>query len=109
MASARLAAGMTYSAIDIGQCPNLSAGVVLAKMTIPTDTETDEELLTFDVSDDTLERAAAIVGGGTLTRVYGTAADCGCSTTAADCGCWATVPPRLMTVTDQPVSMAWIV
>jgi hypothetical protein len=56
-------------------------------MTIPTDTETDEELLTFDVSDDTLERAAAIVGG-TLTRVHNTAADCGCSTTAADCGCW---------------------
>jgi hypothetical protein len=40
--------------------------------------ETDEELLTFDVSDETLERAAPIVGGQTtITRVYGTAADCG--------------------------------
>ncbi len=40
--------------------------------------ETDEELLTFDVSDETLERAAPIVGGQPpITRVYGTAADCG--------------------------------
>jgi hypothetical protein len=40
--------------------------------------ETDEELLTFDVSDETLERAVPIVGGQPpFTRVYGTAADCG--------------------------------
>ena len=40
--------------------------------------ETDEQLLTFDVSDETLERAAPIIGGqATMTRVYGTAADCG--------------------------------
>jgi hypothetical protein len=40
--------------------------------------ETDEELLTFDVSDETLERAAPTVGGQvTITRVNGTAADCG--------------------------------
>jgi hypothetical protein len=46
--------------------------------------ETDEELLTFDVSDDTLERAAPIVGGqATVTRVYGTAVDCGCASAAS--------------------------
>ncbi len=43
--------------------------------------ETDEELLTFDVSDDALERSAPVVGGqATVTLVYGTvvAGNCGC-------------------------------
>ncbi len=39
--------------------------------------ETDEEFLTFAVSDDALERAAAIVGEHHCTRVFGTAVDCG--------------------------------
>lgn len=41
--------------------------------------ETDEELFNFDVSDDTLEGAAPIVGRQPpLTLVFGTALDCGC-------------------------------
>jgi hypothetical protein len=43
--------------------------------------ENDEELLTYDVSDDALERAAPVVGGqATVTLVYGTAVvgNCGC-------------------------------
>jgi hypothetical protein len=44
--------------------------------------ETDEELLTFNVSDDALERAAPLIGGQAtpLTMVFGTAivGDCGC-------------------------------
>jgi hypothetical protein len=36
--------------------------------------ESDEELLTLDVSDDALERAAPVVGGqATVTWAYGTA------------------------------------
>jgi hypothetical protein len=45
-------------------------------------TETDEEILTVDVSDDALERAAPIVGGQAtpVTLVYGTniVGNCGC-------------------------------
>jgi hypothetical protein len=44
--------------------------------------ETDEELLTFDVSDDALERAAPLIGGQAtpVTMVYGTniVGNCGC-------------------------------
>jgi hypothetical protein len=44
--------------------------------------KTDEELLTFNVSDDALERAAPLIGGQAtpLTMVFGTAivGDCGC-------------------------------
>jgi hypothetical protein len=44
--------------------------------------ETDEELLTFEVSDDALERAAPIIGGqaSVVTLVYGTAivGNCAC-------------------------------
>jgi hypothetical protein len=46
------------------------------------ETETDEEILTFDVSDDALERAAPIVAGQAtpVTLVYGTniVGNCGC-------------------------------
>jgi len=55
---------------------------------IPTDreeirvSETDDEILAFDVSDDALERAAPIVGGQAtpVTLVYGTniVGNCGC-------------------------------
>jgi hypothetical protein len=42
----------------------------------------DEEILTFDVSDDALERAAPITGGQAtpVTMVYGTAivGNCAC-------------------------------
>jgi hypothetical protein len=45
-------------------------------------TETNEEILIFDVSDDALERAAPIVGGvaSPVTLVYGTniLGNCGC-------------------------------
>jgi hypothetical protein len=45
-------------------------------------TETDEEILAFDVSDDALERAAPIIGGQAtpVTMVYGTAivGNCAC-------------------------------
>jgi hypothetical protein len=44
--------------------------------------ETDEEPLTFDVSDDALERAANIIGGQAtpVTLVYGTSimGNCAC-------------------------------
>ncbi|HYQ05741.1 MAG TPA: hypothetical protein VER26_02015 [Xanthobacteraceae bacterium] len=44
--------------------------------------ETDEEVLTFDVSDDALERATLIVGGQAtpVTLVYGTSivGNCAC-------------------------------
>jgi hypothetical protein len=44
--------------------------------------ETDEEVLTFDVSDDALERATVIVGGQAtpVTLVYGTSivGNCAC-------------------------------
>lgn len=44
--------------------------------------ETDAELLTFEVSDDALERAAVIVGGQAtpVTLVYGTSivGNCAC-------------------------------
>jgi len=44
--------------------------------------ETDEEVLTFDVSDDALERATLIVGGHAtpVTLVYGTSivGNCAC-------------------------------
>ena len=44
--------------------------------------EADEELLTFDVSDEALERAAPLIGGQATpaTMVYGTAivANCAC-------------------------------
>ena len=44
--------------------------------------ETNEEGLTFDVSDDALERAAVVVGGQAtpVTLVYGTsvAGNCAC-------------------------------
>jgi hypothetical protein len=45
-------------------------------------TETDEELLVFDVSDDALERAAPIIGGAasvvTLNFSTGIVGNCGC-------------------------------
>jgi hypothetical protein len=44
-------------------------------------TETDEELLAFDVSDDALERAASVgVGLSVVTLNFGTAilGNCGC-------------------------------
>ena len=43
--------------------------------------ETDEEVLTFDVSDDALERATLIVGGQAtpVTLVYGTSIVCNCA------------------------------
>ena len=45
-------------------------------------TETDEKILTFDVSDDALERAAHIIGGQAtpVTLVYGTSivGNCAC-------------------------------
>jgi hypothetical protein len=45
-------------------------------------TETDEEFLVFDVSDDALERAAPIIGGvaSVVTLNFGTAiiGNCGC-------------------------------
>ena len=44
--------------------------------------ETDEELLTFEVSDDALERAAPIIGGvaSVATLNFGTfiVGNCGC-------------------------------
>jgi hypothetical protein len=42
--------------------------------------ETDEELLTFDVSDDALERTAGDAGGRAITWLYSTecSANCGC-------------------------------
>jgi hypothetical protein len=44
--------------------------------------ETDEELLTFDVSDETLERAAPFIGGQAtpVTMVFGTdiVGNCAC-------------------------------
>jgi hypothetical protein len=45
-------------------------------------TETDEEILAFNVSDDVLERATPIIGGQAtpVTMVYGTAivGNCAC-------------------------------
>ena len=45
-------------------------------------TETDEEFLVFDVSDDAVERAAPIIGGvaSVVTLNFGTAiiGNCGC-------------------------------
>ena len=45
-------------------------------------TETDEELLIFDISDDALERAAPIIGGiaSVVTLNFGTAivGNCAC-------------------------------
>jgi len=45
-------------------------------------TETDEEILVFDVSDDALERAAPIIGGvaSVVTLNFGTGiiGNCGC-------------------------------
>ena len=45
-------------------------------------TETDEEILVFDASDDVLERAAPIIGGvaSVVTLNFGTAiiGNCGC-------------------------------
>jgi hypothetical protein len=45
-------------------------------------TQTDEDILTFDVSDDVLERAAPIVGGvaSVVTLNFATAiiGNCGC-------------------------------
>jgi hypothetical protein len=45
-------------------------------------TETDEEILVFDVSDDALERTATIIGGQAtpVTLVYGTSilGNCAC-------------------------------
>ena len=32
--------------------------------------ETDEDILTFDVPDDALERAAGVADGGAMTLVY---------------------------------------
>ena len=44
--------------------------------------ETDDEILAFDVSDDALERAAPIIGGvaSVVTLNFGTAiiGNCGC-------------------------------
>jgi hypothetical protein len=44
--------------------------------------ETDEDILTFDVSDDALERATNIIGGQAtpVTLVYGTSivGNCAC-------------------------------
>ena len=43
--------------------------------------ETDEELLTFEVSDEALERAAPFIGGNTpVTMVFGTdiVGNCAC-------------------------------
>jgi len=44
--------------------------------------ETDDEILAFDVSDDALERAATIIGGQAtpVTLVYGTSivGNCAC-------------------------------
>ena len=44
--------------------------------------ETDEELLLFAVSDDTLERASGVTNRQALTLVYGTlvVGNCGCPT-----------------------------
>jgi hypothetical protein len=46
-------------------------------------TETDEEILVFDVSDDELERAAPIIGGvaSLATLNFGTfiVGNCGCA------------------------------
>ena len=45
-------------------------------------TETDEEILTFDVPDDALERASVLTGGQAtpVTLVYGTSivGNCAC-------------------------------
>ena len=45
-------------------------------------TESDEEILAFDVSDDALERTATIIGGQAtpVTLVYGTSivGNCAC-------------------------------
>ena len=47
--------------------------MVLTDRDITRVTETDEELLIFDVSDDALERAAGVVDDGhAITMVFGT-------------------------------------
>jgi hypothetical protein len=47
--------------------------MVLTDRDITRVTETDEELLIFDVSDDALERAAGVVTDGhAITMVFGT-------------------------------------
>jgi hypothetical protein len=55
---------------------------VLMVLTDRNAAETDEELLTFEVSDDALERAAPIIGGQAtpLTMVFGTdiVGNCAC-------------------------------
>jgi hypothetical protein len=42
--------------------------------------ETNEELLIFDVSEDALERSAAVESGRAITWIYSTecSANCGC-------------------------------
>jgi hypothetical protein len=54
--------------------------MVLTDRDVISAAETDEEILTFDVSDDALERAASVGDGLTVTLVYGTAivGNCGC-------------------------------
>jgi hypothetical protein len=56
--------------------------MVLTDRDVISAAETDEEILTFDVSDDALERAAPIIGGqaSPVTLVYGTnvLGNCGC-------------------------------
>ena len=48
--------------------------MVLTDRDITRLTETDEETLIFDVSDDALERAAGVITGGqAVTMVFGTA------------------------------------
>jgi hypothetical protein len=43
-------------------------------------TEIDEKLLTFDISDDALERVVSVADGRAQTWIYSTevAANCGC-------------------------------
>ncbi len=42
--------------------------------------DNDEDILGFDVPDDTLERAAGVSEGGAITLIYGTVivGNCGC-------------------------------
>jgi hypothetical protein len=56
--------------------------MVLTDRDVISAAETDEEILTFDVSDDALERASIIIGGAAsvVTLNFGTAiiSNCGC-------------------------------
>jgi len=56
--------------------------VLLTDRDVISAAETDEEILTFDVSDEALERAAPFIGGQAtpVTMVFGTdiAGNCAC-------------------------------